>query len=104
MERVTEKLWYVFILLNATDILTTEGALSLGAAEGNPLANWVLTQFGAFGLYGLKALFIGSYALLYGWQVKTGKEKYAQLALVAGSLLMAVVTIWNLVVLGKGVW
>ena len=104
MNKVTEKLWYIYILLNATDIFTTEAALELGAREGNPLANWILGEFGALGLYGLKALFIGMYAFLYGYQVKTGKERHVQLALIAGSFLMGIVTLWNLGVLLKEVW
>lgn len=47
------------------DLLTTERGIELGAREKNPVAVWLVRNFGQWGFYGLKLL--AALALLWSW-------------------------------------
>lgn len=47
------------------DLLTTERGIELGAREKNPVAVWLVSRFGQYGFYLLKALV--ALALLWSW-------------------------------------
>lgn len=48
----------LFLLLQGLDILTTFVGLRNGAVEANPFAAWVMSSYGEFVMYGLKAALV----------------------------------------------
>lgn len=96
-ERATG-LWLAAVLLYGVGdtVATLYGLSTPNVAEGGPVAGPALSAFGAPGLVGLKIAVLGGFYLV--WRaVRTPGRVALPLAL---ALTGAVVTAWNLVVIG----
>jgi len=94
-EKALHRLYWLFILANACDILSTEGALALGLIEANPIARILLDILGYFGLYALKCAYILMVSVIWGIYHHEHPKK-VMIGVIIATIPLLVVTIWNL--------
>jgi len=94
-EKICRLMLWIFIGVNALDILTTEVGLALGLRELNPIVARLLEFHGFFGLYAFKAVFIAVFIITYAETYKN-RPKDAACGMAIGSIFVAAVVVWNL--------
>jgi len=102
-EKICRLMLWIFIGVNAIDILTTEVGLALGLREINPIVARLLEVHEFFGFYAFKALVIAMFCITYAVTYRD-KPKDAACGMGIGSIIVAVVVVWNLIQILLTLW
>ena len=85
----------LLLFANVSDVLSTIIALQLGLYEGNPIARFLLQNFGYDGLWSLKFAYLSIYTLLVA---KSDDKNKLRNTLIGSAVIFAVV-VWNIIMI-----
>ena len=86
---------FLLLLMNLLDVVFTQNIISVGGSEANPLALWIIENYGFRGLLLFKTLIVG---LLFLFANKVGEcSKNIRVVFWLGISIYAVLTVYHII-------